>query len=114
MGKGKGGFGGGMPGNMQAMMKQAQQMQKNVLKAQEDAKKLVSEGSAGGGVVKATASGTNTILTLEISPDAVDPEDVEMLQDLIIAACNDALTAVQAQVDAEISKVTGGLNIPGL
>lgn len=105
---------GGMPGNMQAMMKQAQKMQQDLLKAQQAAELLTSEGSAGGGMVKVIVNGKNEIESLEIQKEAVDPEDVEMLQDMIVAACNQALQDVQEQSKAAINKVTGGMNIPGL
>ena len=105
---------GGMPGNMQAMMKQAQKMQQDLQKAQEEAKTMTAEGSAGGGMVRAVAGGDNRIVSIHIEKQVVDPEDVEMLQDLIVAACNEALTKVQEKVQERLSQVTGGLNIPGL
>ena len=111
MGKG---FGGGMPGNMQAMMKQAQKMQQDLVKAQEKAKDVIAEATVGGGMVTVSANGNNLIESIKIQKDVVDPEDVEMLQDLIIAATNEALNKVQEQVKTELSKVTGGMNIPGL
>ena len=111
MGKG---FGGGMPGNMQDMMKQAQKMQEQLVKLQEEAKQEEADGSAGGGMVKVVASGTQQIKSVEIQKDVVDPEDVEMLQDLILAATNEALKNVQDKVQGKMKAITGGMNIPGL
>ncbi|MGI6524504.1 MAG: YbaB/EbfC family nucleoid-associated protein [Bdellovibrionota bacterium] len=105
---------GGVPGNMQAMLKQAQKMQQDLQKAQDKAKLLTAEGSSGGGMVKVVVNGENRIAELTIDKQVVDPSDVEMLQDLIIAAANEALTKVQEAVQDELSKVTGGINIPGL
>ncbi len=105
---------GGMPGNMQALMKQAQEMQKQLLKAQENAETITDEGSSGGGMVRVVASGKNQLVSIEIEKDVVNPEDLEMLQDLILAASNEALRKVQEKVRSEVGKVTGGLNIPGL
>ncbi|MDC0359088.1 YbaB/EbfC family nucleoid-associated protein [Oligoflexia bacterium] len=104
---------GGMPGNMQALMKQAQQMQTDLMKAQEQAESLTSEGSAGGGMVKAVANGKNEITALSIDKEVLT-DDVDMLQDLVIAAVNEALRKVQEVVKEQVGKVTGGLNIPGL
>lgn len=91
-GKGFGGFGGGM--NMQAMMKQAQKMQESMLKAQEEIAQMESTGTAGGGMVTATVTGTSTLKSIEIKPDVVDPDDIDMLQDLVVAAVNEALKAL--------------------
>ena len=104
----------GIPGNMQGLMKQAQKMQQQLQKAQEEAQLFEAEGSAGGGVVKVTANGKNTILSVTLSKEAVSPDDVEMLQDLIVAAANDALQKVQDNLKNEMAKVTGGAGIPGL
>jgi len=105
---------GGIPGNMQAVLKQAQKMQEELQKAQEEATSLTAEGSAGGGMVKAVANGENRIVSLQIDKQVVDPQDVDMLQDLIVAAVNEALAKVQETVQERLSKVTGGMNIPGL
>lgn len=105
---------GGVPGNMQAMLRQAQKMQQDLQKAQESAKLITAEGSAGGGMVKAVVNGDNHIVSFMIDKQVVDPNDVEMLQDLIKAAANEALTKVQTAVQEELGKVTGGINIPGL
>ena len=105
---------GGVPGNMQAMLKQAQKMQQDLQKAQDAAKLMTAEGSAGGGVVKAVAGGDYQIKSLTISKEAIIPDDAEMLQDLVVAAVNEALKNAQDVVQSELSKVTGGINIPGL
>jgi DNA-binding YbaB/EbfC family protein len=96
------------------IMKQAQMMQQKMAKLQEDAAAKTAEASAGGGAVTAVVTGKHQILSLSIKKEAVDPEDVEMLQDLIKAAVNEAMTKVQAEMAEQMSKVTGGLNIPGL
>jgi len=100
--------------NMQKMMLQARKMQEEVEKAQEEAKFLEAEGSAGGGVVKAVASGDGRIKKISISPDAVDPDDIEILEDLVTAAVNDALNQAGELVNLRIEAVTGGFNIPGM
>lgn len=96
------------------IMKQAQMMQQRMAKLQEDAAARTAEASAGGGAVTALVSGKNQVLQLTISKAAVDPDDVEMLQDLVMAAVNEALKKVQAEMAEEMSRLTGGLNIPGL
>jgi DNA-binding YbaB/EbfC family protein len=103
-----------MANNMGRMMKQVQKMQADLARIQEELKEKTAEGTAGGGVVKVTVNGRQEILAVEIAPEAVDPDDVEMLQDLIIAAVNDALRKCQDMVSKEMGRVTGGLNIPGL
>ena len=106
MAKGKfGGFGGGM--NMQAMMKQAQKMQENMLKAQEEIAQMETIGTAGGGMV--TVTGTSALKSIEIKPDVVDPDDIEMLQDLVVAAVNEALKAATEKSQSQMSAVTGGM-----
>ena len=110
----KGGFPGGGMGNMGAMMKQAQKMQVELARAQEEIKDMTFEASAGGGMVKAVAQGDNSLVSLTIDPEAVDPEDVEMLQDMIVAAVNEALESADAAAQQQINSVTSGLNIPGL
>ena len=105
---------GGVPGNMQALIKQAQKMQEELKKAQDQAESTVAEGSSGGGMVKVTANGKNQITAVMIEKEVVNPEDIEMLQDLIVAAVNEALVKVQEEVKSELAKVTGGMNIPGL
>jgi len=96
------------------IMKQAQMMQQRMAKLQEDAAEKTAEATVGGGAVAVMVNGKNQILSLTIKKEAVDPEDVEMLQDLIMAAVNEALKQVQAQMAEEMGKVTGGLSIPGL
>ena len=106
-GKGFGGFGGGM--NMQAMMKQAQKMQESMLKAQEEIALTESTGTAGGGMVTATVTGTSTLKSIEIKPDVVDPDDIDMLQDLVVAAVNEALKAASDKSQSQMSAITGGI-----
>ena len=103
-----------MGGNMQKMMKQVQKMQADMAKLQEELATRTVESTAGGGVVRAVANGKQELVSVEIKPEAVDPEDVEMLQDLILTAVNGALKQSQEMVAKEMGKVTGGLNIPGL
>jgi len=112
MAKGKG-FrgGGGMPMNQANMMKQAQKMQQDFLKMQEDLETQVYEATAGGGMVRAVVSGKKELATLEINPEAVDPDDVEMLQDLIIAAVNEALRTSEDAAAQTMNQLTGGLNL---
>ena len=96
------------------MMKQAQQLQSKMLKLQEELAEKTVETSSGGGMVKVVASGKQQLVSIQIEQEVVDPNDVEMLQDLILAAVNDALTKAQEMVSGEMSKLTGGMNIPGL
>ena len=96
------------------MMKQAQKLQTKMMKLQEEAAAQTIEGSAGGGMVKVVANGRQQIVSIDIEKEVVDPEDVEMLQDLILAAANDALQKSQDMVAEKMSKLTGGMNIPGL
>jgi len=96
------------------MMKQAQQLQSKMLKLQEELAEKTVETSSGGGMVKVVANGKQQLVSLQIEQEVVDPDDVEMLQDLILAAVNDALTKAQEMVSGEMSKLTGGMNIPGL
>lgn len=105
---------GGVPGNMQALFKQAQKMQTQLKQAQEEAGKFIEESSAGGGVVKAAANGKNQLVSLSISKEVVNPNDIDMLVDLVLSAANEALEKVQARVRSELEKVTGGVNIPGM
>ena len=96
------------------MMKQAQQLQKQMLKAQQEIESSTVEFSSGGGAVKVVVSGKMIVESIEIDPDAVDPGDVEMLQDLIIAAINEGLEKAQQMASDRMGALTGGLNIPGL
>ena len=112
---GKKGFsgGGGMP-NMNAMMKQAQKMQKDMARVQEELEQREFETSAGGGAVTVKVSGKKEIVDIQIKPEVVDADDVEMLQDLIMAAVNEAIRIADETVAREMSKLTGGLNLPGM
>ena len=96
------------------LMRQAQKLQEEMMKTQEEAKKKTAEATAGGGMVTVVASGANEIVSIKIEKDVVNPDDVEMLQDLIIAASNEALRRAQEMVSSEMSKLTGGMQIPGI
>jgi DNA-binding YbaB/EbfC family protein len=101
-------------GGMQQLMKQANQMQAKMKKLQEELSLREFEGTSGGGGVRVTATGGNLIKSVTISPDVFSAGDVEMLQDMVASATNDALKNAKETVDKEMSKVTGGLNIPGM
>lgn len=103
-----------MMGNMGKMMKQVQKMQADMAKLQEELVNQTVEATSGGGMVKVVANGKQEIMSIKINPEAVDPEDVEMLQDMVMAAVNEALRQSQDMVAKEMSKITGGMNIPGL
>jgi nucleoid-associated protein EbfC len=96
------------------MMKQAQQLQAKMLKLQEELAEKTVETSAGGGMVRVVANGRQQLVSIQIEKEVVDPDDVEMLQDLVLAAANDALTKAQEMATEEMNKLTGGLNIPGM
>ena len=96
------------------MMKQAQKLQSKMLKLQEEMAEKTIEATAGGGMVKAVANGRQQVISIQIEKEVIDPEDAEMLQDLILAAVNDALSKSQEMVSGEMAKLTGGMNIPGL
>ena len=100
--------------NMNNMMKQAQKLQKKMLQAQQDLATKTVEASSGGGMVKVVANGAQKIESIVLEKEVVDPDDVEMLQDLVLAAVNDALKKSQEMISAEMGKLTGGMNIPGL
>ena len=105
----------GMPGgNMQAMARQAQKLQQKMMEMQAELEARESEASAGGGVVTARVNGKKELLALSIKPEAVDPEDVEMLEDTVMAAVNEALRTASETTEKQMGKLTGGLNIPGL
>ena len=106
-----GGFGGP---NMQQLMRQAQKMQEQMQKAQDELDEKVYEASAGGGMVTCKVSGKREVLELTIKPEAVDPDDVEMLQDMIIAAVNEAMRTADAEAAQNMSRLTGGMNLGGL
>ena len=112
----KGGF-RGMPGggmNQAAMMKQAQKMQQEMLRMQEEMENKTYAATAGGGMVTATVNGKHELLNLQINPEAVDPDDVEMLQDMVIAAVNEAMRTADTDSANNMSRLTGGLNLGGL
>ncbi len=104
------GFGGG---NMQKMLKQAQKMQADMARLQEELKTMLVEAEAGGGMVKAVANGSQELMKIEINKEVVDPEDVEMLEDLILAAVNEALRKSAELSAGEMAKITKGMNLPG-
>ena len=111
----KGGFRGPMGGGMNMnMIKQAQKMQQDMLKMQEEMESKEYDATAGGGMVKAVVNGKHELLSLTINPEAVDPEDVEMLQDMVVAAVNEAMRKGEAEAAQNMSKLTGGLNLGGL
>nr|WP_285861083.1 MULTISPECIES: YbaB/EbfC family nucleoid-associated protein [Paenibacillus] len=99
---------------MNQMMKQVKKMQEQMLKAQEELATKTVDGSAGGGVVTVQVNGHKKVLSVNIKPEAVDPDDVEMLQDLILAAVNDALGKAEELANQDMGKFTGGMKIPGL
>ena len=114
----KGGF-RGMPGgmggmNQAAMLKQAQKMQQEMLRMQEEQENKTFSATAGGGMVKVTVNGEMELVNLTIDPDALDPEDVDMLQDMIMAAVNEAVRGVNELANKQMGAITGGLNIPGM
>ena len=106
------GMGGMVGGNVNNMIRQAQKMQQDMLKAQEELEGKTYEAGAGGGVVTATVSGKKELVSVAIDPEAVDPDDVEMLQDLIVAAVNEGLRMVAEDAAGQMQKLTGGLNLP--
>ncbi len=106
----RGGFPGGMPGNMNNLMKQAQKMQRQMEEATKELEEKEMTASAGGGVVEVTVSGKKEVTKIKIDPEAVDPEDVEMLEDLIMAAVNEALRKIEDYSQQSMNKITGGLN----
>ncbi len=111
----KGGFRPGMGSGMNMnMIKQAQKMQQDMLKMQEELENKEYEASTGGGVVMARVNGKHEVLSLEIKPEAVDPDDVEMLQDMIIGAINEAMRKADTEASQNMSRYTGGLNLNGL
>ena len=105
----RGGFPGGMPGNMNNLMKQAQRMQRQVEETTKELEEKEYSASAGGGAVTVTVSGKKEVLSVKLAEEVVDPEDIEMLQDLIVAATNEALRKMEEESQAAMSKLTGGL-----
>lgn len=104
----------GKMGNMGNMMKQVQKMQADMAKLQEELKERTVEATAGGGAIRVVANGAKEIKEIKINPDVVDPADVEMLEDLMLACVNESLRKAEEMVAKEMGKITGGLNIPGL
>ena len=105
----KGGFQGGMPGNMANLMKQAQKMQRQMEEAQKNLEELEMTATSGGGAVEVTVSGKKEIVKVKLAEEVVDPDDIEMLEDLIVAATNEALRKVEEASQQSMSKITGGL-----
>ena len=111
----KGGFRGAPMGGVNMnMIKQAQKMQQEMLKMQEEMENKQYDATVGGGMVKAVVNGKHTLISMEINPEAVDPDDVEMLQDLVVAAVNEAMRKAEEDANAGMSKLTGSLNLGGL
>ena len=102
---------GGGPGNMQSMLRQAQKMQEQMAALQEDLDNRTYTATVGGGAVTAVVDGKHTVQSLTISKDVVDPDDVEMLEDLVIAAVNEALRMYESESEATVNKLTGGMNL---
>lgn len=109
----RGGFSRGGGGNMNNMMKQMQKVQKQMEETQAMIEAMELTASSGGGVVEATVNGKKQVVSIKIDPEAVDPDDVEMLEDLIVAAINEGIRQVSEKGEQEMAKVTGGINIPG-
>ncbi|EHR36300.1 YbaB/EbfC family nucleoid-associated protein [Helcococcus kunzii] len=108
----RGGFGGG--NNMGQMMKQVQQMQKRMEDAQKEIEESTVTATSGGGMVEVEANGKKQIISIKIDPEAVDPEDVEILQDMVLTAVNDAISQVEKLSEEKLGKITGGMNLPGI
>ena len=106
----------GMPGGMNqaAMMKQAQKLQQEMLRMQQEQETKTYTAKAGGGMVSATVNGKHEVVNIEINPEAVDPDDVEMMQDMIMAAVNEAMRTADAEAANNMSRLTGGMNLGGL
>lgn len=107
------GMGGG-PQNMNQMLKQAQKMQEEIQRVQSELEEKTFKASVGGGAVEIEILGNKTVQSLKIKPEVVDPEDVEMLEDLIMSAFNEAVNNIEKESEEEMSKVTGGVSLPGL
>ena len=101
-------------GDMNKMMKQVQKMQADMAKMQEELKDKTVEATAGGGVIKVVANGQHEVIQITISPEVIDPEEAEMLEDLVTAAVNEALRKAQEMVSEEMAKITGGMKLPGI
>lgn len=109
----RGGF-AGMPGNMSNLMKQAQRMQRQMEDMQKELESMEFDGTAGGEAVKIRVTGKKQLVSVELKPEVVDPDDIEMLQDLIVAAANDAIRKVDEYHDQKINGISSGVNIPGV
>ena len=105
----RGGFPGGMPGNMNNLMKQAQRMQRQMEEAQKAVEEMEMSATAGGGVVEVTVSGKHEVLKVKLAPEVVDPDDIETLEDLIMAATNEAFRKIDEAGQSSMNKITGGL-----
>ena len=105
----RGGFPGGMPGNMNNLMKQAQKMQRQMEETTKELETKEFTASSGGGAVEVTVNGKKEVVSVKLSQEVVDPDDIEMLQDLIVAATNEALRKMEEESQAQMSKITGGL-----
>ena len=105
---------GGGPSNMQSMIKQAQKMQEDMASMQAELEEREYDVAAGGGVINVKINGKKEILSVKIDPEAVDPDDVDTLEDLIVAAVNEAIKTVESASQSEMSKITGGMSIPGM
>lgn len=101
-------------GSMNKMIKQAKQVQEKIVKMQEELREREIEASSGGGVVTVKVNGKQELISIQIKPEAVDPDDLEMLEDLVLAAVNEGIRKSQEMVSGEMAKITGGFNIPGL
>ena len=111
----RGGFpGGAMPGNMNNLMKQAQRMQRQMEESQKALEEKEITAAAGGGAVEITMNGKKEVLKVKLSPEVVDPDDIEMLEDFITIAVNDVVKKIAETQETEMGAITGGLNIPGL
>ena len=109
----RGGFPGGMPGNMNNLMKQAQRMQRQMEEAQKELEEKEVTATAGGGAVEVTVSGKHEITKIKLSEEVVDPEDIEMLEDLIMAAANEAFRKLEEESQSSMAKITGGMGSLG-
>lgn len=110
----KGKMQGGIPGNMGQMMKQVQKMQRDMEKTQQELEGKTYESSAGGGAIHVEVTGKKVLTEIKLDPSIVDPEDVEMLQDLIMVAVNEAMKNAEDEIAREMGKITGGMNLPGM
>ncbi|MCI6732282.1 MAG: YbaB/EbfC family nucleoid-associated protein [Lachnospiraceae bacterium] len=108
----RGGFGGGMPANMNNLMKQAQKMQKQMEETQKNLQEKEYAVKAGGGAVEVKINGKKEVLSVKLAEDVVDPDDIEMLEDLIVAAMNEAIRTVEADAAKAMSSLTGGMGLP--